>query len=490
MGVTLGPDVVQGSHVDNVCDLLSRRAQQDADRVVLVDDAGDALTLAELDRYSQQLAAGLLSRGFSPGSAVLLLFRSHEWLEWAVAYFGVLRAGGVAILAPATDATLVQRAMDVCRPTLTLVGGDGAPCNLKGTVSTGSLREAGWCEHPRASAPPRLSPTDDAQVLFTSGTTGQPKGVVATHANLAFGRSLPDPTDCWTTAVHCFPIGSNAAVASLLGTLARRQTLVTLSQFHPRRLLESIALHRASVVMLAPTMASWLTRARAETKGLDAVEELVLSGSAAAPKLLRELAARFPTARIRNVYTSTEAYPAKVQTLFDRSRPDSVGLPSGQSDVRIVDDSSREVGCGVVGDILLRSQAPQRRYIGHDGEGVFASDWTKTGDVGFRDEEGYLYVVGRADDIVNVAGHRVSTQEIEHVLLEHPSVQEVAVVGEPHGHLGTMLRAFVVVDEPVSDAQLNKFVTSRLARYKAPSEYRFVAELPTTSSGKVRKRAL
>jgi acyl-coenzyme A synthetase/AMP-(fatty) acid ligase len=343
------------------------------------------------------------------------------------------------------------------------------------------------------------APTDVAQILYTSGTTGRPKGVAATHANLVHGF-IADPRRLALAHsdrfLHAFPIGTNAAQTMLLGALTSRPTCLCLAQFTPLRFARLIESSRAGTVFVVPTMAIELINSGA-LAGRDTTAVRLVGSTAAPlpPAVAEKLAAVFPAATIVNYYTSTEAAPTQTTMIFDPARRDAVGRAVG-GQVMITDDSGQAVPPGGTGQVWLRADHPRSYYRDEAGSAAtFRGHWVRTGDVGRIDSEGYLYLLDRDVDIVKSGAHKISTVEIEAALYEHPVVAEAAVVGVAHPVLGSALAAVVVArpdttGPPLTLPDLRRFLTGRLADHQLPARLEMVDHLPRNEAGKVLKREL
>jgi acyl-CoA synthetase (AMP-forming)/AMP-acid ligase II len=226
---------------------------------------------------------------------------------------------------------------------------------------------------------------------------------------------------------------------------------------------------------------------------LTSVQSLTFLSAPLQPTTLRQLAELFPQAVIRNYYSSTEASPAGVGTIFDPERPTSVGRPEDWCAVRVVDDTGRELAAGQTGEVLLRADGVAGRRYADDAEAsaaVFQDGWVRTGDLGHLDADGFLYLDDRKADVVNTGGFKVAAQEVERVLCEHPAVSEAAVFGRTHPVLGEAVAAAVIVTEAVESADLIRFCVDRLADFKVPSEVSVVDDFPRGALGKPLKRVL
>ncbi|MEV7964453.1 class I adenylate-forming enzyme family protein [Sphaerisporangium sp. NPDC088356] len=482
--------------------LLSARASADPGAVALTVHGVGSLTFGEWDRRSDAAALGLLERGLRPGDRVALVFGENEWIDYAVAYCAAQKAGGVAVPLPAglPPAELHR-----------LLAHSSAACAVHGagrTVPPSELWTATLTElaglyglAARDGAVTRLDavvpvrPGDPAQILYTSGTTGEPKGVVASHANLTFGCSRDArhrPLAHSRHFLHAFPIGTNAAQTMLINALDARPGALTLPRFTAARFARLIESYRAGTVFLVPSMAIELLNAGVSEKyDLSSVLLLGSTAAALAPSVAVALTAAFPRATIVNYYTSTEAAPAQTTMVFDPERPGSVGRPASGGAL-MISDGEGPVPPGTAGEVWLRSPAAPRGYHrDRDAPGaVFRDGWVRMGDIGLLDEDGYLYLLDRESDIVKSGAFKVSTLRVEAALHEHPAVVEAAVFGVPHPVMGSAVAAALVCRADTSPVELRAFLTGRLAGHELPTRWTVLPSLPKNTAGKVLKREL
>jgi acyl-CoA synthetase (AMP-forming)/AMP-acid ligase II len=433
--------------------LLAARAAAEPDHVALLVDGETSLTVASWKMHANATGRGLLKRGVRRGDRVGLVFGSRSWAGYAVAFAAVTSVGAIAVpLSDTLPASRIRALLEHCGASLVLTPEDmpSAPGVLDVSVS----------------------PSDIAQIVFTSGTTGEPKGVSATHANLTHSLARLEHS---RHLVHAFPLGTNAAQTMLLTALVARPTVVVQSSFTPTGFASLVGRYRAESVFLVPAMAvSLLDNGCA----LDSVELIASSAAPLPPAVARRLCEAYPGAAVVNSYTSTEAAPAFTTMIYDPLRPASVGRPA-PGDVRIEAD----------GEVWLRSPVTTRSYYGDPGatRSTFRDGWVRMGDLGYLDAQGYLYLLDRDADHVKAGGHKVSTQRVEAALYEHPAVVEAAVLGLPHPVMGSVLAAAVVARSLVD---VRPFLAERLAAHEVPHRVLVLESLPRNVSGKVLKRRL
>ncbi|HST67077.1 MAG TPA: class I adenylate-forming enzyme family protein, partial [Mycobacteriales bacterium] len=467
---------------------LRRRAEERPQDIAhrLVD--GDDLTFGRWDAASNAAACGLLARGVHPGERVLLPCSTAAWTAYAVAWAAVLKAGAVAVPVSRTAGRAAMWATWAASGAVCVVDGDAEVLPEAEHVTLDELIAAG--DPAAIAAGP--GPQDDAEIIFTSGTTGVPKGVVATHENVLHPLRDPRP-GAVRTALHSLPPGTTVGQGLLVQPLsARPHRTFTLPAFTPDGLLSAVERLRPTDVVLVPAMAiALLDAAGTHTYDLSSVLQVRTTSAPIHPATLQGLARRFPSARIRNVYSTTECWPRRLATDFDRARPTSLGRPTVAGQVRIVTTAGTEAPPGVAGDVQLRSDAPQRRYDGEEGpSGVFLpGGWTRTGDVGRLDADGYFYLVDRNPDLVNTGGLNVSTLDVEAAIMEYPGIVEAAVCGVPHPVLTECVVAAVTARPGLDVPALLEFLRDRKGA-AAPQRITVLDELPHNFLGKIDKKRL
>jgi len=487
-------------------ELLRRRADDDPSAVAMIVDGapGPADDVARLDyrawdRRSNAVARGLVARGVDRGDRVLLLFDNARWNDYVVSYVGVLRAAATAVpvgtrfAGPELAGVVRHSGATAMLCPLDLAPGElGLGPDIPWVVSPAALADG--CDEGAFQVP--VTPSDLAEILYSSGTTGTPKGVAVSHANIAFHDPPPDDDRPGrATLVHAFPVGTNAAQEVLRLPLRRPdRTVVVMATFDPERFCALVAEHRVRRIQLVPAMAHVLVASGATRRhDVSSVERVVLSSAPTPPALLPRLSEAFPNAVLWNTYALTEGGTARTLLVDAAARPGSVGRGVGGTEMRIVDDSGHDQPAGETGEVWLRRPgAPLRGYY-RDPESTaaaFVDGWLRTGDLGYLDTEGYLYLVDRKKDVIVTGGLNVASLEVEDVLREHPEVADVAVFGVAHAVLGQDVGAAVVLRSPVSAHALTAFARQRLAEYKTPHRIFVVDALPLTASGKVLKREL
>ncbi|MEU6632990.1 class I adenylate-forming enzyme family protein [Streptomyces parvus] len=522
--------------------LLDLRAATDPGRTALI-CGSHTLTFGAWRDRSSALATGLRNRGLRPGARVVLRYGGGDWIAYAVAYCAVLRAGCVAVplsdrQSPATSAHVLADSgatalLHPCGanlpPELLPVGvraateeqvvaeaGASAEAEAGAEAGTGTGAAAGTgAGNGQASGAGAAAPSDApdasdpaalAQILYTSGTTGTPKGVTATHANLVHGCTSDErrrPLRHSRHFLHAFPVGTNAGQTMLVNALDSAATAVAAPQFTPGRFARLIEEYGVGSVFLVPAMAIELLGSQAARRYATDTVRLVGSTAAALPgPVALGLARAFPRAQVVNYYTSTEAAPAQITLLFDPDRPDSPGRPADLRDLRVTAPDGTPLPPGEPGEIWLRTPTSPRSYLegagggtaaargsGNDTE-VFRGRWVRMGDLGRVDEDGYLHLLDRERDVIKSGAHKVSTLQVEDALHAHPAVADAAAFGVPHPVLGAVVAAVVVPRGELDAPALRTFLLDRLAAHELPARLLFRPSLPRNEGGKILKREL
>lgn len=452
------------------------------------------------DRLAHALRREL---GVVPGDRVAWLGgNTHELLE---AYYGVLLAGAVLVplnirLAPAELATL----LDDCTPTVLFRHPDQVdPGHPTPQVVLGEEHEALLAAQPEGPPPPvEVDERAPAEIFYTSGTTGLPKGAVLTHRSLylhAVHSALTNGLTGDDVVLHTIPLfhvngwGTPHYVTGLGGVH------VMLPRFDAGEVLRLIAEEGVTRLFLVPAMATaLLDHPDLDTRSYPALRQISVGGAPLGRELLGELEARLGCPCICG-YGMTESSPTLTRALDkpgeppDPARRATTGLPILGVELSVVDDDGREVAHDGVarGEVRARSNHVMDGYWNapEATAEVLRDGWLHTGDVATVDPDGYLTIVDRAKDVIISGGENISSVEVEKALTAHPAVLEAAVVGVPDERWGEVPAAFVVLrsGHTADPDELRAFVRDRLAHFKAPREVTVVAELPKSGTGKVVK---
>jgi len=500
-------------------DLLRRCAAEHPDRVALVDADPDparrrSWTYAELLATAERVAQALLTR-FTPGERLAIW--APNCAEWVLLQQGASLAGLILVTVnPANRRTELEYILRRSRAAGIVHAAEYRGVDMGATVAeargaTPDLREtisfADW-EQFLASATgehtlPALRPDDPAQIQYTSGTTGFPKGALLHHRGVlnasrlvARGAGATDGA-VWVNAMPMFHIGGGALTE--IGTFSVAGTYVLMPGFDAAQVLELIETYRGTITLLVPTMLSAVLGhpdlANRDVSSL----QTVMSGASFVPAELVVRTKETLGCRFTIVFGQTELHGVITQTALEdlpEDQSSTIGRPLPLVDVRIVDPATGEtVPIGTRGEICARGYQTMMEYFEQPEEtaAVFDDGWLHSGDLGSMDERGYLTITGRLKDMIIRGGENIYPREVEGTLAAHPSVSEVAVIGVPDAHWGEQVGAVVVPVNPAAPPtaeELKAFCRERITGFKAPSHWYFVDTLPTTPTGKIQKFVL
>jgi acyl-CoA synthetase (AMP-forming)/AMP-acid ligase II len=499
-----------------VGDLLRQAAADSGGRTGLVAGApGDARrwTFAEMLAEAEQIARGLLER-FEPGERVAIW--APNLAEWVLFEYGAALAGVVLVTVnPAYQ-----------RQELAYVLGQSGAAGIflvpewRGNPMRASvedvradlpeLREVvlleDWRELCAAAPPaslPAVSPDDAAQIQYTSGTTGFPKGALLRHGGLTdnaalFARIVElGPDDVYVNPMPMFHTAG--CVLGALGTLAARSVHLPVVAFDPGFVLELIEREGGTLMLGVPTMQiACIDHPEVRTRDLSSLRSAVSGGSLVPAELVRRIESTLDV-RFCIVYGTTECSPLITMTRFDdtpEDKAETIGRPLPQTEVKIADPlTGSTVATNEVGELCTRGYHVMKEYFDNDDAtkaAIDADGWYHTGDLASMDERGYCRIEGRLKDMIIRGGENIYPREIENILFRHPAVADVAVVGVPDDKWGEQVAAFIRTrpDAPVTESELTAFVREHLAAFKSPRYWVFVNEFPLTASGKIQKFVL
>jgi long-chain acyl-CoA synthetase len=502
----------------NLASVLEHPARLTPGRVAIT-CGSEQLTYAELDAKATQVAAGLHAMGIRAGEHVALSCPNVPWFP--IAYFGILKAGAAVVplnvlLKPREIAYHLKNSD--ARAVLAFEGTAELPI---GAMCRDAAAQAGTphvvvfpgdaaslMRDPAGFHPPRREPADTAVILYTSGTTGHPKGAELSHGNMVgnavtchdmFRPAFDGGTDQNVTLITLPLFHSTAQTAQMNAALYGGFRLVLHPRFDPAAVLEAFSRERIGLWIGVPTM-YWALLDHARASGTDvtgAAASLRLCASGGAPMpvdLLRAFEQAF-TVRILEGYGLSETAPVVAFNQLQRpSKPGTVGLPIFGVDIRCVDEHDNAVPPGERGEVVVRGPNVMKGYYERPEATAEAmrGGWFRTGDIGQFDAEGYLAIVDRKKDMILRGGFNVYPREIEDVLLTHPAVARAAVIGVPDPRLGEEIKAVVVrrPDAAITAEELIAWAREQMAAFKVPRLIEFRDSLPMNATGKILKREL
>jgi long-chain acyl-CoA synthetase len=492
---------------ENLAGILTETAAKHADQPAFKLDDFE-LTYHQLDCAASRIANLLEDKGLEPGDRVGLMLPNVPYFPSI--YYGILRAGGVVV---PMNVLLKEREVAY------YLGDSGA----KLLFAWGGFAEAAEAGAADAGAEAILvnpgefeqlvgtysdehddldrAADDTAVILYTSGTTGQPKGAELTHANLHRNCSMTSTTlgeftheDVLLGALPLFH--SFGQTCTMNSAVANGATVTMLPRFDPDKALEIIDRDGVTVFQGVPTMYNAILHAGSADEADASTLRLCMSGGAAIPvELIRGFEEKFGC-MILEGYGLSETSPVASFNHPDKERkPGSIGTPIEGVEMQIWDDEGNEVPEGEVGEIVIRGHNVMKSYWGRPdatGDAIREDGWFRTGDVAKVDEDGYFFIVDRKKDLIIRGGYNVYPREVEEVLYEHPAIQEAAVIGVPHDALGEEVGAAVVVKEgeTLGAEDVKTYVKEQVAAYKYPRRVWFVDELPKGPTGKILKREI
>ncbi len=485
-------------------DGLRRNASKFPVKIAAV-DRFRRITYGELNARVNRLAHGLLSLGVKRGDSVALLVGNR--IDHLEIIFATAKIGALAIpLDVKWKALEMGAVLSSFKPPLLMIEREcvlefekaraSNDLSFLKSVVIEDLDYGGLLQGQSASEPAvRVTEDDPFAVLLTSGTTGFPKGCLTTHRTFVLhciNNAIEKGLNAHDRALLSSPIYFNAGRSFTLGMIYYGATVFIHERFDAEEVLRVIEREKISYIGAVPTMCERLLQVPGiENYDTSSLRCLAITGGKVHLSVLAGLQKHI-TPNIYRTYASTDSGQMAISKPEDLARkPAAAGMPVWCVDLRIVDSDDNPVKVGDVGEIICQSPlASHGYYMNPDATHMsFKEGWFYTGDLGYFDEEGYLFVVGRKKDMVKSGGISIYPLEVEGVLYQHPDVIEAAVIGVPDAQWGEALKALIVAKEgaKVSAGQLTKFCKDRLSSYKVPKSFELVESLPHTEIGKLDK---
>ncbi|SFB09837.1 MULTISPECIES: class I adenylate-forming enzyme family protein [unclassified Bacillus (in: firmicutes)] len=496
----------------NVSELLSRNARKYPFQEAVVTES-DRVTYKELNEFVNRFAQSLKDQGVSPSDKVVLFLPNT--LEFVISYFAIQRLGAIVVpvnakLSQGELAYIVEhcdaKAMithDLLFETAKLLPNLPTIC-IKTGEDSGVWRSFSKLLESGADGEIlcQLKEDDESTVLYTSGTTGKPKGVLFTYRNIltvATMMSVEMEMKPESRILHMMPLSHSAPLHLFLvaGTFVGA-THVLSETFTPERLLQLVHTEKTTHFFGAPV--AYLFTAKQPnlpSYDLSSMKYWVYGGAPLSKGEVEFVENSFQTKSLYCVYGLTESGPSGTLLMPEEhgEKAGSIGRRGALgTELRIVDSEGNDVKTGEIGEILLFGEGIMKGYYKNPEEtkAVFLGEWVRTGDLGKRDAEGFLWIVDRKKDLIISGGVNIYPKEIEEELIKHSLISEVAVIGVPHPEWGETVKAFVVCRDELQDIgkECHAFLAGKIASYKIPRLYEQVAVLPRNATGKILKQVL
>ncbi|GEN34339.1 fatty acid--CoA ligase family protein [Aneurinibacillus danicus] len=492
---------------------IERGVREFPERIAYIFQGMEA-TYGQLYQQAKNTAAYLAEKGIGKGDHVALLLGNSP--HFLISYYGVLLTGAAVV--PINPIYTPKEIMYILHNSQSKVAIAAAPLlpafegikqmlpDLHEVVLVGGDSEHKWTTPFEKIAAhssegwqrPEIDGDDLAVILYTSGTTGQPKGAMLTQRNLASNAEAiaeylgVTEADTFVTVlpmfhVFCMTVCMNAPIA--IGA-----TMLILPKFSPTEVVQAIREHKATLFVGVPTMYNFIMQTPGVSPEDLASLRICISGGASLPvALLHNFEKKFGKV-ISEGYGLSEASPVTAfNPVHGVRKPGSIGVDIPGVENKIVDAEGEELERGQVGELIVRGPNVMKGYLNMPEETsrTIQGGWLYTGDMAYMDEDGYIFIVDRKKDMIIVGGYNVYPREVEEVLYEHPQVIEAAVIGVPDENLGEAVQAYVVArDESLTEEELKAHCRTELAKYKVPSKIVFLDELPKNTTGKILRRTL
>ncbi len=504
--------------VRTIADITRYNARQYPDKAALLFE-DNAITMAELDRLTSRFANALIAAGVERGDRVVFYGSNSD--DFLIALLGTAKASATFVpLNWRLAVAELEHVLSDATPSLAIVNeelsGTWAAVNerlpeaipsqfvVPGAAHTNPFRQ--WLNNQSDKDPLLPCPLDDiAWILYTSGTTGAPKGVELMHSGVTLMRLCEhyEPAYTWSESDTLLFVAPNfhlLGIGLTIQAFFNGGTIAIVRAFDPGLVLTEIEAKRPTILAVAPVMIQMLL---AEPDYLErdfsSIREVVYAGSAISLGLIKQALEVMPC-RFMQFYGSTESGGAltllrpEEHDLANEHRLTSCGKPLPLIDIKVMDSRGQELPEGQRGEMWVRVPSIARGYRNKPEAWaeVYHHGWFKTGDIAYRDAEGFLYIVDRAKDMIITGGENVYCSEVENCLSLHEAVQRVAVIGVPSDRWGEEVKACVVLNTGFREceSELIEYAKQRLASYKCPKSVDFYNELPLGGTGKVLKRQL
>ena len=496
----------------NVSDIIKRHVKETPEKTAIIFE-DRRISYAELDALINRTADGLLKMGLRRGDVVSLFLPSLP--ELIITYLGTARAGLTVNVVNAmlreqevayiskdcqSRAVIVDKSrlpiIEAVKPDLDslemiMVHGDSSVAPY---TRLSSVIESGDPEFQAEGT----KGSDLCHLMYTSGTTGWPKGVMATHLNIwhnatEFGKVHFKPTDITMVATpifHCWGL-----INGTFGTLSRGGTVVTVERFHPEKTLDMIEALKPTVFQGVPPMYNlFLKQPNIESRDIGSVVFCMSAATKMPENLIRQIEETLKW-RYAEAWGLTESSCVGTTAPYTETRLGSCGKGMADAQVKVVDEAGNALPPGERGELCVKGTCVTNGYLNKPDEtaAVFdAEGWFHAGDIAVMDEDGYAYIVDRKKDMINVGGEKVFPSEVEDMMMVHPKIRDMVIVGIPDELKGEAPKAYIELNEgeTATFEEIRDFCKPRMAPYKVPVAVEFVPEIPRSAAGKALRRLL
>ena len=490
---------------------------------------GEAVSFEGLQQRANRMANAMAERGVGRGDRVAMM--QVNCIQAIEAYFAAAQLDAIYVPINFRAKTEeLQQMLAIAQPSILFIGERYLPLIYSAGKATTDIPDdrvvvldgqalGGQLNYDELMATasedelifPEAEDSDTTLIMFTAGTTGVPKGVMLTHdsfSSFMLATVMPADPESEETNLLTVPLYHIAGLQATLASVYGGRTLVVMRQFDPVEWLTLVQKHKVNRAMVVPTMLKQLMdHPRFREFDLSSLDVITYGAASMPLEVIKQAVAEFPAARFINAFGQTETastitlLPPEDHVLEGTSeeiekklkRLSSIGVPLEDVEVQIVDEDGQYVPPGEVGEIVARGDRMMTGYWQEEAatRDAIRSGWIYTGDLGYQDEDSYIYLAGRAKDFIKRGGEMVSPEEVEQVLMSHPQVDDAAVIGVPDAEWGEEVRAIVVSGTSgVSEEELVQHCQEKLASFKRPRSVVFVDELPRNVMGKVVKRDL
>lgn len=494
--------------------LLTVHLEDKRDKAALVTEKA-SLTYEELENRSKKVAAYLQKHcGVTRGDRVATIIGNHS--TFPVVLFACMKLGAIMVpvntklsaeeteyilshseikvLISENDYTTKMEAIEQRNPTI-------LPASSHRFTIDGEPSFERLLNHDFSFTPVQVHELDPAFILYTSGTTGRPKGAVLTHINVIHSvmnyQGVFDTNETMNTLIAVPMFHVTGLVGQLLHQIYIGGTSYSMERYKNEKYIDLILRHNINFLFNVPTIFIMMSTSETFQKNqFDFVEKVAFGGSPIYRETFRMLEKAFPNASLHNAYGATETTsPATLMPVhYSESKVTSVGKPVPVADLKIVDEYGEPCEIGDIGEIYIKGPMVVKEYWRNEeaNQQNFTNGYWHSGDIGFLDEEGFLYVQDRIKDMINRGGEKVFSIEVEDVLKNHEYVDEAAVVGVPDEVYGERVKAFVVGKNLKGNGveEVREYCSKQLAKYKVPEIFEVLDELPRNASGKILKKSL